>query len=58
MSITISEKLSISEKLLHIAIKSNQRAKYAAIIIHRNKIIGVGYNHIGSYSTQTEQCLL
>jgi hypothetical protein len=50
--------MSISEKLSLIAKKSNQRAKYAAIIIHRNKVIGVGYNHINSYSTQTNQCLL
>jgi deoxycytidylate deaminase len=55
---SICDKMSISEKLSVIAIKSNQRAKYAAIIIHRNKVIGVGYNHIGSYSTQNEQCLL
>lgn len=50
--------MSINEELFTIAMKSNLRAKYAAIIIHRNKVIGVGYNYINSYSTQTDQCLL
>jgi hypothetical protein len=50
--------MSVSDKLYLNAIKSNQRAKYAAIIIHRNKVIGIGYNHTDSYSTKSEQCLL
>lgn len=50
--------MSISEKMSFLAMKSNLRAKYAAIIIHRNKVIGVGYNSVGSYSTLTDQCLL
>jgi deoxycytidylate deaminase len=54
----ITENMNITEKMLLIANKSNQHAKYAAIIIHRNKVIGIGYNHIDSFSTQTNQCLL
>jgi deoxycytidylate deaminase len=54
----ISDKLNINEQLHLIANKSNQHTKYAAVIIHRNKVIGIGYNHIDSYSTQINQCLL
>jgi deoxycytidylate deaminase len=50
--------MNISEKMSLLAMKSNQREKYAAMIIHRNKVIGVGYNSVSSYSTLTEQCLL
>lgn len=50
--------LSLSEKMTSIALKSNQRAKYAAMIIHRNKVIGIGYNHLISNSTKYTQCLL
>ena len=45
----ISDKLNINEQLHLIANKSNQHTKYAAVIIHRNKVIGIGYNHIDSY---------
>ena len=50
--------MSINEKMYLLAMKSNIRAKYAAMIIHRNKVIGIGYNNIGSYSTNSTQCLL
>ncbi len=50
--------MSINEKMSSIALKSNQRAKYAAIIIYRNKIIGIGYNHLISNSTIHHRCLL
>lgn len=50
--------MSLSEKMYLLANKSNLRAKYAAMIIYRNKVIGIGYNNISSYSTQAEQCLL
>lgn len=49
--------MNINEKLYLIAMKSNQRAKYAAIIIHRNKIIGIGYNHLISNSSNVSQCI-
>lgn len=45
--------MNISEKMFLLTMKSNQRAKYAAMIIHRNKVIGVGYNCVSSYSTIT-----
>lgn len=50
--------LSLSEKMSLLAEKSNQRAKYAAIIINRNKVIGIGYNYVGMFTTHTNQCLL
>jgi hypothetical protein len=54
----ITEIMNITDKLSLIANKSNQHAKYAAIILHRNKVIGIGYNHVDSFSTQLNQCLL
>lgn len=50
--------INISEKLYLLANKSNIKAKYAAMIIYRNKVIGIGYNYIDSYSTNSKQCLL
>ncbi len=50
--------MSISEELLTVAMKSNVKAKYAAMIIHRNKVISVGYNYVGTYTTLSNQCLL
>ena len=50
--------MSISDKMISIALKSNQKTKYAAIIIHRNKVIGMGYNHLITSSTGVTQCLL
>ena len=49
---------TITNELLLTAMKSNVRAKYAAVIIYRNKVIGVGYNYINSYTTGINQCLL
>ena len=45
--------MSISEKMSFLDMKSNLKAKYAAIIIHRNKVIGIGYNSINSCSIQS-----
>lgn len=47
-----------SEKISLLAMKSNLKAKYADMIIHRNKVIGFRYNYVISYLTQAEQCLL
>jgi hypothetical protein len=54
----ISYNMTINEKMSLLAMKSNLRAKYAAMIIHRNKVIGIGFNHTDSYSTNSTQCLL
>ena len=50
--------MSLSEKMTSIALKSNLKAKYAAMIIHRNKVIGIGYNYLITNSTSDTQCLL
>lgn len=50
--------MCLSEKMTLIAMKSNQKTKYAAIIIHRNKVIGIGYNQLIYNSTSVTQCLL
>jgi deoxycytidylate deaminase len=50
--------MNFSDMLSSIAMKSNQRAKYAALIIHRNKIIGIGYNHLINNNTNITRCLL
>jgi deoxycytidylate deaminase len=50
--------MNINDELLSIAMKSDVKAKYAAVIIYRNKVIGIGYNYIGSYTTHYNQCLL
>ena len=49
--------MNINEQLYFMAMKSNQRAKYAAVIIHRNRIIGIGYNHLISNSSNDSQYL-
>lgn len=49
--------MNINEQLHMIAMKSNQRAKYAAVIIHRNRIIGIGYNYLTSNSSNVTQYL-
>lgn len=46
--------MNISEKMSLLVMKSNLRAKYVAMIIHRNKVIGVEYNSVSSYSILTE----
>jgi hypothetical protein len=50
--------MDISNDLMLVAMKSNVKAKYAAVIIYRNKVIGIGYNYINSYTTGINQCLL
>lgn len=50
--------MDLSEKLYNLAQKSDQSTKYAAIIIHRNKMIGFGYNHHIVNSTKSRQCVL
>ena len=47
--------MDINEQLYLIAMKSNQRAKYAAIIIHRNRVVGIGYNYLISNSSNVSQ---
>jgi deoxycytidylate deaminase len=47
--------MNINEQLYSIAMKSNQRAKYAAIIIHRNRVVGIGYNFLISNSSNVSQ---
>jgi deoxycytidylate deaminase len=49
--------MNINEQLYLMAMKSNQRAKYAAVIIYRNRIIGIGYNYLTSYSSNVTRCL-
>lgn len=50
------------ELLNRLALKSDQNAKYSAIIYYNNDIIGVGYNHLihNSSTNQFENpsCLL
>ena len=48
----------ISSQLMTIANKSDVKKKYAAIIIHRNKIISYGFNHHTRITTNCKQCLL
>ena len=50
--------MDICNDLMLVAMKSNLRAKYAAVIIYRNRVIGIGYNYIHSYTTGVNQCLL
>ncbi len=50
--------MNLSDKLYVLAQKSDQSAKYAAIIVNRNKIIGMGYNHLIVNSTKSKYCLL
>jgi len=44
--------------LLHEAQKSNVAHKYAAIIYHRNHIVGIGHNYITNCSTKSRKCVL
>ena len=50
--------MDLSNKLYILAQKSDQSSKYAAIIIHRNKIIGFGYNHLIANSSISRYRLL
>ena len=48
----------LSLQLYTIANKSDQTSKYAAIIFHRNKIIGYGHNHLIVNTSLAPCCLL
>lgn len=48
----------LSLQLLNIANKSDQISKYAAIILHRNKIVGYGHNHLITNTSLAPCCLL
>ena len=50
--------MELTDKLYYLAQKSDQTSKYAAIIIHRNKIIGFGYNHLIANSSISRYRLL
>lgn len=54
----MSNTLELTNKLYNLAIKSNQTSKYAAIIIHRNKIISIGFNYLTRISSLSPSCLL
>lgn len=50
---------SLLEKLEILASKSPMKDRYGAILIFRNKIIGMGYNnYTGKYRKIYNQCLL
>jgi hypothetical protein len=38
--------------------KSNVNHKYAAVIFHRNKIVGIGHNFITSVRGKLRECVL
>ena len=40
------------------ASKSTMNKKYGAVLIYRNKVVGVGYNYSLTISTQNQQCIL
>ena len=48
----------MSLQLLSIANKSDVKTKYAAIIIHRNKVISYGFNYLTRITSNSTQCLL
>mgnify|MGYP003332999316 CR=1 FL=1 len=50
--------MDLTDQLLSLAQKSDQQAKYAAIIYHRNKIVGLGHNYLIADTTKKKYCLL
>lgn len=40
------------------AMKSTLRKRYGCVIIHRNKIVGQGYNYDIGIHSQRKQCVL
>jgi deoxycytidylate deaminase len=40
------------------ALKSSLKKRYGCIILHRNKIVGIGYNYDKLINTKRRQCLL
>ena len=49
--------MNLNNQLLTLAQKSDQSSKYAAIIVYRNKIIGMGHNYLTVNSTNTPLCI-
>ena len=49
--------MDLYTQLLTLAKKSDQTVKYAAIIIYRNKIIGMGHNYLTINSTNSQFCV-
>ena len=49
--------MDLNNQLITLAQKSDQILKYAAIIVYRNKIIGMGHNYLTVNSTNTLSCV-
>lgn len=49
---------NLTLQLFDLANKSDQSNKYAAIIFHRNKIVGMGYNYLLANTSLAPCCLL
>ncbi len=44
------------EEYIHIAQKSPVHSKFAAIIMHRNKVVAYGYNYVTDISSKNAGC--
>ena len=53
-----SSSLSLHLNLYKEAKKSNVNHKYAAVIFHRNRIVGIGHNFITSVPGKLKECVL
>ena len=40
------------------ALKSSMHKQYGAVLIYRNKVIGMGYNSSSKITTKNEYCIL
>jgi deoxycytidylate deaminase len=40
------------------ALKSTMKRKYGAVLVYRNKVIGMGYNYSTKISNSNGQCIL
>ena len=58
MIIYIMSSCEITDILYQQALKSNMYKKYGCVIVYRNKIISVGFNHYKSKLYIGDNCLL
>jgi deoxycytidylate deaminase len=40
------------------ALKSSMNKQYGAVLIYRNKVVGMGYNSSSKITTKNEYCIL
>lgn len=44
--------------LIREAQKSNVKKQYVAVLMHRNKVLSIGYNYLRPNVSQTKSCVL